>query len=430
MSFHSSSLKYQNDDKPSLFQSILYGLQWFLITIPFIIIIGVVVGGIEKLNPAEVTLYNQKLFAITGIGFLVQIFIGHRLPLVLGPATALLIGLVTSQTSDLSEVGTAMICGGLLIFLLSYTRLMSYLQRVFTSRVIVVILALISVTMMPTILQLIFDGSDKGLFPLWFTLILTLGLLIASRFLKGIWKSTVVLWGMLIGSVCYNLLSGIRPSIPALSSLSGQSLLISHFHLNPGILLSFLFCYIALFINDIGSIQSVGTAINEKDLEKRSKKGLRITGLLNALSGAAGVVGPVDYSLSTGVIMSTGCASRYTMIPTGIALILCSLFPHAIGILTLIPRPVMGIIILYLMMTQLASSFQLMSQKDAAPDFDSCMVIAVPLMIAMIPVFMPASYVAAMPSLLRPLLANGFVVGIITVLIMEHIIYRKKDSGQ
>ena len=90
----------------------------------------------------------------------------------------------------------------------------------------------------------------------------------------------------------------------------------------------------------------------------------------------------------------------------------------------------MGIIILYLMMTQLASSLQLMSQKDAAPDFDSCMVIAVPLMIAMIPVFMPASYVAAMPSLLRPLLANGFVVGIITVLIMEHIIYRKKDSGQ
>ncbi|MCH3994494.1 MAG: purine/pyrimidine permease [Prevotella sp.] len=429
MSFNLSGLKYQNDDKPPLLPLILYGLQWFLIAIPNIIITSVVVGGIENLSPAEVILYNQKLFAVAGIGFILQILFGHKLPLVLGPATVLLIGLITSQTSDASEIQTAMIVGSVLIFLLSYTKLMFYLQKLFTSRVIIVILALIAVTIMPSILQLIFDGSKGNLFPLAFTPILVLALLIANKFLRGIWKSTVVLWGILIGSVCYDIVLGIAPTLPSINSVSGQSLFISRFQLNPGIILSFLFCYIALFINEIGSIQAVGATINEKNLEARSKRGLRFTGLLNALSGALGVVGPVDYSLSPGVIMSTGCASRYTLLPTGIALILCAFFPSAIEFLTLIPKPIMGMVLLYLMMTQLASAFQLMSQKKAAMDFDSCMIISVPLMIAMVAVFMPAQLTAAIPPILRPLLANGFVIGIVAVLIMEHIIYRKKHHS-
>jgi len=426
MSFQPTPLKYKNDDKPALWPLIMYGMQWFLITIPIVIILSSVVGNVGMMSITERTLYTQKLFAVTGIGFIVQVLWGHKLPLVIGPATVLLIGLITSQASQMNEVYTAIICGGVLMFLLSYTGWMKYLQKLFTSRIIIVILALIAFTIMPTILQLMFADKSNPLFPLVFSMILVVLLLLAGHFLRGIWKSTVVMWGLLIGSICYRLFMGDTSVAVHTVNNNPTSIFLSGLVFNPGILLSFLFCYVALFINEIGSIQSVGAAINVGELDKRSEKGLRFTGLLNILSGSVGVLGPVDFSLSPGVIMSTGCASRYTLVPAGIALILCAFFPGVIHIFTAIPQPVMGVIMLYLMMTQLASALQMMSQKEAIPNFESCMVIAVPIMISLVIVFMPANVVEAMPAMLRPLLGNGFVVGVIAVLFMEHVLYRKK----
>jgi len=34
---------------------------------------------------------------------------------------------------------------------------------------------------------------------------------------------------------------------------------------------------------------------------------------------------------------------------------------------------------------------------------------------------------AAVPSLLRPIVGNGFVMGIIVVLLLEHLVLREKD---
>jgi xanthine/uracil permease len=45
-------------------------------------------------------------------------------------------------------------------------------------------------------------------------------------------------------------------------------------------------------------------------------------------------------------------------------------------------------------------------------------------MIALIISFMPVAVAESMPPVLRPLLANGFVMGVIAVLLMEHVIYR------
>ena len=109
---------------------------------------------------------------------------------------------------------------------------------------------------------------------------------------------------------------------------------------------------------------------------------------------------------------------------TSFFVIFCAFFPDVIVFLSSIPKPVMGVILLYLMTTQLSSAFQLVVQDDALPNFNSCMTVAFPLMIALIISFMPAAVAESMPPVLRPLLANGFVMGVIAVLLMEHVIYR------
>jgi uracil permease len=40
--------------------------------------------------------------------------------------------------------------------------------------------------------------------------------------------------------------------------------------------------------------------------------------------------------------------------------------------------------------------------------------------------FMPPAAKDALPPLLRPVLANGFVAGLAIALIMEHVMFRKK----
>ena len=47
MSFNPIPLKYKNDDKPGAWPMLMYGLQWFLITIPIVLIISAVVGEFQ-----------------------------------------------------------------------------------------------------------------------------------------------------------------------------------------------------------------------------------------------------------------------------------------------------------------------------------------------------------------------------------------------
>jgi Xanthine/uracil permeases len=428
MKFQPTTLKYKNDDRPSAWPMLMYGLQWFLVTVPIIIVISSVIGSLQFHDLAERTFYTQKLFGIMGVGLFVQVLFGHKMPVVIGPASVLLIGIITSQTSQLSDIYTAVICGGALLFLISYSPWMNFLKGIFTSRIVIVILALIAFTLTPTILGLLFTGQPQPFLVLCLSLGIVFIMLLGNKFLRGVWKSSIVLWGLIIGTVCYVLIFGVQGIAMANSDgVTDSGFLLSGLSFNPGIFLSFLFCYIALFINELGSVQSVGTAINVDHLDRRTKMGLRITGLMNILSGGMGVVGPVDYSMSPGVIMSTGCASRYTLLPAAGLLVLCAFFPGVVSMFAAIPRPVMGIILLYLMSTQISSAFQLIVQREALPDFDSCMIVAFPLMVAIVISFMPSTVVTSIPPILRPLLANGFVMGVITVLVMEHLVFRKKS---
>ena len=159
-------------------------------------------------------------------------------------------------------------------------------------------------------------------------------------------------------------------------------------NLKAGTILAFLFCYIALIVNELGSIQAVGHMLQADHMDRRTTRGVGIVGVVNMLSGLFGVIGPVDYSMSPGVISATGCASRYTLLPAGVGLILCAFFP-SLWMLVTIPGVVMGAILLYLMATQLAAGLQMLVREKAITDFDSGVVVGLPLMVALLLSFAP-----------------------------------------
>ena len=421
-------MKYELNDKPGILPMLMYGLQWWIVSLPCVVIMGIIMSQLHYTDLAEQTFYLQKLFGIMGIAMIVQVLWGHRLPLIIGPASVLLIGILSTVSSGIPAVYTGIMVGGLVLTVLAYSGLLGKLQFVFTPRIVTVILILIAFTLTPVILKLVLGDAVHALFNLFFTLVMVLALVIGNKLLRGIWKSTTVLWGIVGGVLVYYGVFGFPTLVSTGAGIIPEQATVFNFPLNfeAGTILAFLFCYIALIVNELGSIQAVGHMLQADQMGQRTTRGVGIVGVTNVLSGLFGVIGPVDYSMSPGVISATGCASRYTLLPAGAGLILCAFFPSVVGMLVTIPGVVMGAILLYLMATQLAAGLQMLVREKAITDFDSGVVVGLPLMVALLLSFAPEGVLNLIPSLFKPIVGNGFVMGVITVLIMEHLIFKKK----
>lgn len=419
-------MKYGWNDKPGWTGMLLYGLQWWVVSLPCVIIMGVVVARLHYADPGLQTLYMQKLFILTGAATALQVLFGHRMPLVVGPASTLLVGIIAATASGIDAVYTSILIGGALLALAAASGLIGRLRFFFTPRIIAVILVLIAFTLSPTILRLVLQDGDHNVFHLCFAGLSVFALIICNATLPGVWKSLTVLIGLAGGTLLYFCVLGF----PALESLAPSSVSASWFiggiDVHPGTLLSFLFCFLALLINELGSIESIGHMLRLDGMDKRIARGVGLQGVTNMAAGAMGVIGPVDFSLSAGVIAATGCASRYTLIPAGIGLVLCGLFPPIVRLLSCIPGPVMGMLMLYLMASQLSSGLSMLVAEKGVRDFNSGMTVGLPLMIGLIIAFAPPSAFDAFPDLLRPIIANGFVMGTITVILLEHLVFRSK----
>lgn len=424
-------MKYQLNDRPGAFPMLMYGLQWWIVSIPCVVIMGVIIARLHFPDEGDQIFYMQKLFALMGVAMTVQVLWGHRLPLIIGPASVLLIGILSTMSVGIGAVYTAIMVGGGVLAILAFCGLLSHLQAIFTPRIIIVILCLIAFTLSPVILRLVFDGGENMLFQLFFALLLGLAMILINKILKGIWKSVVVLCGIMAGSLVYYGVVGVPDGTLCGMVTGGESSFwIWPWQFDVGAILSFFFCFVALLVNELGSIQAVGKMIGADHLEKRTARGVGITGLANMLSGAMGVVGPVDYSMSPGIIAATGCASRYTLIPAGLGLLLCAFFPGFIQLLNAIPGVVMGAILLYLMASQLSAGLQLLTHEKAVIDFESGLTIGFPLMVALLLSFAPEAAIQHIPVLIRPIVGNGFVMGVIAVLIMEHGVFRKRKGKE
>jgi len=421
-------LKYGLEDRPGWGEMLLFGLQWLAVTVPSILIAGKVIAGFHYDDAASQIIYLQKIFFITGLLFFGQVLAGHRLPIITGPATVLLIGILSSQGASIDTIYTSVFTGGLLLFLMSLSSWFKYLKKLFTPRVIVVVLLLIAFTLTPTILNMLMDTGGKASpsANLIFAFTVILLMFIAGRVLTGIYKSLIIVFAMLIGSLAYILIFSV-PSASTIAESAPLSLFFSGFVTAPsldiGVLAAFLICYLALSINDIASVQSVGEFLQLEDLTERVKRGISVTGLGSMLSGLFGVIGPVNFSIGPGFIVSTSNASRFTLLPAGLGLLLLAFSPLVIGFFGSIPSVMVGSILIYLMSSQISAGLMLAQQTLCLNSFDDALILALPVLMGVIIAFMPAEVTAAIPALLKPLLGNGFVVGLLTVLFMEHIVY-------
>lgn len=419
--------KYNLEDRPPAAELLLFALQWFAVAVPTIIIIGKISASLT--SPGHEILYLQKLTFVMGAALLAQVLAGHGYPLIIGPSTVLLVGIITARPAGAATVYSSILLGGLLLSAISITRCFAYLKRFFTPRVTAVVLLLIAFCLAPTIMNLVVPArSEAGTLP---NFIFGLSLIVLMFFLyarfSGVWKSTLIIWSMLGGSILYYLIFPADPGAaghapPAAGIFHGT---LAEFNVDPGVMFAFLFCFLALSINDLGSIQSLNDMLKPPDQAGRITRGILVTGLANIVSGFLGVIGPVNFSLSPGVIASTGCASRWPLLPAGALLCLLAFSPAALAVLGSVPGVIIGVVLLFILCSQVAAGLVLFLESGG-DRFEGGLVVGLSVMLGTIVAFLPAALLDTFPAPLRPILGNGFVVGVSAALLLEHVVFRRK----
>jgi xanthine/uracil permease len=175
--------KYGVNSRPSLGATILYGIQWLMICIP------VVLTSTFVAPEGQMLFFTQKLFAVMGITMIVNSLWGHRLPLVAGPASVLLMGILAAsqQGSGVGAIYPSIALGGVLMVVIAATGLMSKVQRIFTPRIVAVIVLLIPFTLIKPIVGMIFSNEEHQMLALIFSLVMVIGMAVANNLLKGVW---------------------------------------------------------------------------------------------------------------------------------------------------------------------------------------------------------------------------------------------------
>lgn len=233
--------------------------------------------------------------------------------------------------------------GGLLLVLLSVFGLIRHGEPLFTDNVIGVILILIAITLLPYLAPMAigkqggYPHGDPSVFGISVLVIVLIAVL--SNWLTGFLKTVSIFLGIIIGTLLMWALgrmdvSGVKeaywfslpqPFFPGLPRFSISSTI------------TFLVAYVAVIINGVGSIYSIGEVVGREGMASRVNRGIGFTGFGGLMAGALGVMGTVSYSLSPGVVLVTRVGSRFAVTVCGVFLLSLAFFSKIPGHVSVVP---------------------------------------------------------------------------------------------
>ncbi len=416
----------QIDEMPPRATLLVLALQWFIIMMPSALIYGMIVAPMLYHDPAQQIQVLQAIFVVTGIFQILQVYFGHRLPIGVGPTGILIIGVGAGLAYSTNAVFTSTILCGLVLCGLAAIKAHHFLKKIFTFNIVLTALLLGCFAVTPMILSLIIPNAQlaQPADYLIFVILFTLFIIGLSGILKGMAKQLLLPIVMVIGVVLYMLVFPFTP--PAISTTPFglfTGIIPSGFEISPWLIVAFFFCYFTLLVVDFSAVESMELELEPKGMDKRFQRGMAVTGLSSVVAGFVGGIGCANSCFSMNIVQASRQGSRYPLALTGILFIIIGCSPLVISILMAIPPVVIACLFIYLLGGMFAASVNLAKERTRGINYNSGLVIGVSLIFAILISFLPVATKTVMSARIEPLLANAFIVGIFSALVIEHIFF-------
>jgi xanthine/uracil permease len=413
-------------------------IQWAVFILTNVIAVPVVVGAAFHMSPAEISTFMQRMLLVTGAATLVQVFVGHRFPVVEGAAGmwwAIFILLCTMNGPAnrgllLQQLEMGLIIAGLFLAALSFLPIIEKIRNLFTPIVTGVYLILLVSQMSGSFFKSMLgitatnqlNGKIAGI-----CLVEVVIILLFSLNAKGIWKSMGPLVGIVVGWALFHFFGLIHagetyePSAwfaaPKLFSWGPPKF-------DIGIVLTSVITSIVLISNVIASILVVGIALEKDAQPKQYQKGILGNGIGLLVSGLFSVVGVVPLSVTAGFISTTGNRKKRPLIMGAILILIAGFFPYIAEFFSTLPLEV-AYASLFIPFSQMIG-FGIRDLMGQEPSPRNLLVIGLSLMAGIGMMFMPPAAFETVAPWLRNIVANGLLVGLILCLVLEHVIFREK----
>ncbi|MFD2370325.1 purine/pyrimidine permease [Brevibacillus sp. GCM10020057] len=433
-------MKYGLHDRPPAGTSILAALQWMIVAVSSSVAVPLMIGDVYRLQPDEIGNLMQQTMFFIGLASFLQVWIGHRYPMLEGPAglwwgifiilaqIGASIGLQPREIGQSFQIGLCM--AGLLFLAFGLMGWIGKLQRLFTPLVSGTYMILLAVSLCSNILAgmlgIGFQHSKEVIPHIAIVSIGIVALVIVVMRTKR-FSSFAVLFGMVIGWALYAMLGWTEPVRPAEQVVAWPTIF---FWGTPrwdwGVVLTSMLTGFVLLTNLVTSMVVMGKATDTVPTEEQYDRGGVFTGVSHILSGLGGVVGMIPLSLAAAVIQTTRIASRLPFMLAMVGIMVIGLFPHVAHFLAALPTPV-AYAAMFISYTQLIG-FGLRDYVNVKLDERSIMVGGSSLLVGIGVMFVPSAAWQHMPPLVSFLFGNGLLLGVIVCLLLEHVVFRK--SGE
>jgi len=425
-------LRYGLEDKPAPLAAILFGLQHVLVMFTAMIAAPLVIGQLLNL-PAELrAAMITGVMLGCGIGTVISAlglgFVGARLPLVLG-AYSVYIGPVVAmaKTSGLAAASTAMIIGGLVLFVAS--PLMGKLRGLFPPVVVGALLVITGITLIRIAVNIAAGvNTPYAGNPISFALVIgSIALILAiNRLTRGLLRALSVF----IALVCLYLIS-----IPLGFANFAVVTNAAWFALprfapygwfawpETSGLITVIVYHLVAAVYTMSITLALCGMLGVEGSERRVRGAIAADGLGSAIAALFGGVPLISYDQNVGAVSLTGVGSRFVVAVAGVILIVMALVPKIGALIGIVPPFVLGgtLIFMFGMIAAVGAGILAGSMKTQR----DVLLLAASIGLAMAVDFAPASIFEQLSPSLRILASDGIVVGTVMAVLLNLVLPRE-----
>ncbi len=372
---------YELDGKPSLKVALPLGLQHILAmfagNLAPILILSTVAGGAMGLTVDDKIFLVQMAMFASGVATLIQLYplgkIGSRLPIVMGTSFSFLgVAIYVGFNYGIAGIFGAALVGSIVEIVLGFT--MPYIRKYFTPLITGIVVLGIGFSLLHVGVEYMAGGTAaiaagtvewKSLLVGMLTLLIMLGF---NIFGKGMWKSSAILLGLVIG-----FLIAIPFGMVDTAIISQADWFLIPTPLRFGLEFHFeaIFLFGAIYI--ITAMETVGdcagVTLGGLDREPTSEE---VSGSILAdafgstFAALFGALPNTSFSQNVGIISMTKVVSRYVVMLGAVFLIGSAFIPKFGALFLTIPTPVLGGVLILIFGIIAVNGVRMIGQSNLA----------------------------------------------------------------
>jgi len=412
----------------------LAGVQWLFFMFANVVVIPISIGQAFHLPPAVVTASLERAFIYTGVACILQGVIGHRLPLMEGPA-GLWWGVILSLAASATALGQSLttlggtlelgiIISGILVSLLGMLGVGWLLRRLFTPIVTSTFYFLLGAQLVQIFFKGMIGLADGSTVQPGIAL-LSLGLvilvLVLSIWGRGFISNFALLIGIVVGWIAFRLLFPghalpFAPAGNAFFALFPWGGLAT----NIGVLITVILAGLISMSNTFAALEGAGVLYEKPITATQYKRSFMLTGINSIVAGLLGQVPYAPYVSSLGFLRTTRLLERTPFLIGSALFILLGAIPALGQLFATLPVSV-GDAVLLVAYLQLFGA-ALTSIEGITFTYKTIYRLAFPVLLGLALMTIPGSAFSTIPDLVRTLLQNGLIMGILLAMLLENTI--------